>query len=188
MGSVTAGGPGLVAVGFTGPEETADAAVWTSADGVTWLRVPHNDAVFGGQGDQGMSDVTVGGPGLVAVGWDWPDTPDLGPNAAVWTSPDGNIWSRVTHDETLFGGEGRRVMASVTEHDSCLVAVGSDDADAAVWTSHDGLVWHRVPGDAAVFGGADWQHMTSVTSWERGLVAIGSDGQSAAVWESTSEP
>lgn len=40
------------------------ASVWTSADGITWSRVPHGDAVFG-NGE--MCSVTVGGPGLVAV-------------------------------------------------------------------------------------------------------------------------
>jgi hypothetical protein len=33
-----------------------------------WSPVPHDEEVFGGLGDQWMSDVTAGGPGLVAVG------------------------------------------------------------------------------------------------------------------------
>ena len=41
------------------------AAVWTSVDGITWTRVPHDEALFG---DTTMSSVTAGGPGLVAVG------------------------------------------------------------------------------------------------------------------------
>ncbi|NNL47028.1 MAG: hypothetical protein HKO76_01500, partial [Acidimicrobiia bacterium] len=62
---VTAGGPGLVAVGF----DPMGAAVWTSVDGLRWSRVPHDDAVFGEQSEETyMSDVTAGGPGLVAVG------------------------------------------------------------------------------------------------------------------------
>ena len=66
IGAVAVGGPGLVAVGSNG----GDAAVWTSADGQTWSRVPDDEAVFGGPGIQGMSDVVVGGPGFVAVGRD----------------------------------------------------------------------------------------------------------------------
>ncbi len=68
MHSVTAGGPGLVAVGWDESGGDSDAAVWTSPDGITWSRVPHDEAVFGGEADAGMSTVTAGGPGLVAVG------------------------------------------------------------------------------------------------------------------------
>ena len=71
MSSVAVGGPGLVAVGAAGPFDDLDAAVWTSPDGVIWFRVPHDEAVFGGEGSQGMNSVTAGGPGLVAVGWNW---------------------------------------------------------------------------------------------------------------------
>ena len=69
MRSVTAGGPGLVAVGLDLSGGDADAVVWTSADGITWSR-PANDAVLGGEGFQVMRAVTVGGPGLAAVGGD----------------------------------------------------------------------------------------------------------------------
>ena len=39
-----------------------------------WSRVPRDAAVFGGEG--AMRSVTVGGPGLVAVGWDESDVAD----------------------------------------------------------------------------------------------------------------
>ena len=39
MFRVTEGGPGLVAVGWDMSEDP-DATVWTSADGITWSRVP----------------------------------------------------------------------------------------------------------------------------------------------------
>ena len=61
--------------------------------------VPEDMPVFrGGK----MSSVTVGGPGLVAVGRDGPAVGGEG-HAAVWISPDGLIWSRVPHDEAVFG-------------------------------------------------------------------------------------
>jgi hypothetical protein len=47
-----------------------DAAVWTSPDGITWSRVPQDEAVFGGERNQQMTSVTIGGPGLVVVGSD----------------------------------------------------------------------------------------------------------------------
>ena len=45
MLSVTAGGPGLVAVGLEFSGDGAHAAVWTSSDGITWSRVPHAEAL-----------------------------------------------------------------------------------------------------------------------------------------------
>jgi len=80
---VTAGGPGLVAVGsdmaaFGSP----DAAIWISPDGVTWLRVPH-ESVFD---IAKMSSVIAGPTGVVAVG----SAQLYGENdmhAAVWTAP-----------------------------------------------------------------------------------------------------
>ncbi len=190
MASVTVGGPGLVAVGSDGPTDDSDAAVWTSPDGITWSRVPHDDAVLGGEGDQSMNSVTVGGPGLVAVGSEGPLSNS---NAAVWTSPDGVTWSRVPHDNAVFGSEGDQSMNSVTVGGPGLVAVGSvgsgGDSDAAVWTSTDGITWSRVPDDeAAVLGGRLSQLMLDVTVGGPGLVVVGSEGSfsnsEAAVWTS----
>jgi hypothetical protein len=174
---VTVGGPGLVAVGEVGEVGEVDAgvAVWTSVDGITWSRVPHDEAVFGGA--DRMQSVTTGGPGLVAVGGardDHDDHDDQG--AVVWTSVDGVTWSRVPHDETVFGGAGEQTMASVTAGGPGLVAVGSDASDAAVWTSVDGITWSRVPHQPAVFGGEGGQTMESVTVGGPGLVAVGVDG------------
>ena len=80
------------------------AAIWVSEDGITWSRVPHNETVLGGPGLQAMYDVTVGGPGFVAVGWDNPLEEGSDASAAVWTSVDGLTWDRVPHDEAIFGG------------------------------------------------------------------------------------
>ena len=59
-----------------------------------------------------MFSVTVGGPGLVAVGWDGLFLEDT--DAAVWTSPDAVSWSRAPHDEKVFGGTVDQSMLSVT--------------------------------------------------------------------------
>ena len=186
MRDVTAGGPGLVAVGQSEP----NSAVWTSPDGITWSRVPHDDAVFGGEvgpilGGAQMNSVTVGGPGLVAVGSD--GSPDGGRDAAVWTSVDGMKWSRVPHDEAIFGGETDDEyysISSVTAGGPGLVAVGLDPLGAAVWTSRDGLAWLRVPHSAEVFAGGDHLEMRSVTVGGPGLVAVGSEWERAVVWTS----
>ena len=200
MLSVTAGGPGLVAVGREDKGADVDGAVWTSVDGLTWLRVTDEQGVFGGTGDQLMESVAAGGPGLVAVGWDGSGgelrSPTVGLDAAVWTSVDGLTWVRVPDAETVLGGEGFQQMLSVTVGGPGLVAVGRDesgttDFDAAVWSSVDGTKWSRIPHDEAVLGGVGFQHMRSVTLGGPGLVAVGlelgSAGDDAAVWVTTTK-
>jgi len=181
MWSVTAGGPGLVAVGVGG----SNAAVWTSVDGVTWSRVPHDETLFGRGGVQAMQGVTSGGPGLVAVGRDGP----VGSlDAAVWTSPDGITWSRVPHDETVFRGAG---ITSVTKGGPGFIAVGWAGLDAAAWTSPDGITWSRVPHDETIFGGQRENEISSVVAFGSKIVAVGDSGgdgdRDAAVWIATVE-
>jgi hypothetical protein len=181
MNSITVGGPGLVAVGTATLDNDDDvAAVWTSPDGITWSRVPYNEAVFRGAT---MQSVTVGGPGLVAVGWD--GHPHGGTsNAVVWTSVDGITWSRVPYNEAVFGRDDGQWMWSVATGGPGLVAVGFDSSGAAVWTSIDGIDWSRVPRNEAVFGVGE---MRSVTAGGPGLVAVGAPhgaSSHAVVWTS----
>ena len=184
MENVTAGGPGLVAVGYDESGGDRDAAVWTSVDGLTWRRVPHDEAIFGGAGWQAMESVAAGGPGLVAVGYDASDR-----GAAVWTSTDGVAWTPVPYDDAVFGSSR---MESVAAAGPGLVAVGSDssggDPDGAVWTSADGLSWIRVPPDEAVFGGPGWEEMYGVAAAGLGVIAVGhersGDDWNAVVWTS----
>ena len=177
MTGVTVGGPGLVAVGIDWSNPDGDAGVWTSVDGTTWSRVPNDESVFGGAGLQRMMSVTARGPGLVAVGTEFDEESDA--DAAVWTSADGVVWSRVAHDETVFGGPGE-TMSSVSAAGPGLVAVGGNDTGPASWTSVDGTTWSRVPFDETANG-----HMGSVTVGGPGLVAVGSaddDREDAAAW------
>ncbi len=181
--SLAAGGPGLAAVGADTSGGDHDAAVWTSVDGSSWSRVPHDEAVFGGPDYQVMEAVSAAGPGLIAVGndgsgGDW--------DAAVWTSADGLIWSRVPHDEAVFGGGDHQAMFGVAAGNQGVVAVGSSGGDAAVWTSADGFVWSRVAHDEAVFGGVGQLVMRGVAAGGPGLVGVGYDTSGgdwdAAVW------
>lgn len=229
MTDITVGGPGLVAVGSQSvctdlpvldaagsvrvdevgvPEpdtvcSDGNAAVWTSPDGLTWSRVPHHEAVFGGPDFQEMTAVTAGGPGLVAVGMsrdfrgdetlvEGESLVDVG--AVVWTSVDGLTWTRAPQDETVFGGPGWQSMLDVTVGGPGLVAVGQDggrqfwgndlDHRPAVWTSADGLTWTKVPNEDA-FGRNST--MLGVTAGGPGLVAVGEwgGGRGARVWIST---
>jgi len=189
MLDVVAVGSAVLAVGYDYSGGDGDAALWTSEDGVTWARVPHQEAALGGAGDQEMDGVAVGGTGLVAVGGEW-----LGDeaDAVVWTSPDGLAWNRVPHDETVFGGAANQLMTDVVAAGPGLVGVGYDasggDRDAAVWTSADGLAWSRVPHDEAVFGGGASQGIEVVLVAGARLVGVGYDGSGgdfdAAVWTS----
>ena len=85
MHAVTAGGPGLVAVGLRVlAGGSGRAGVWVSDDGFGWREI--EDDSFFGSGGAWMSSVTVGGPGLVAVGV---DTDGDRPGGSVW---DPAVW------------------------------------------------------------------------------------------------
>jgi hypothetical protein len=116
--------------------------------------------------------VVAGGPGLVAVGRD-----DSGgdSDAAVWTSPDGLEWTRVPHDESIFGGPDDQVMRAVAIGGPGLIAVGSDSSNghAAVWASSDGVAWYRFPDNDATFGGSNWLIMNAVVAGGSDVVAVG---------------
>ena len=89
---VTAGGPGLVAVGGFG-----SPVVLISEDGLAWARVTPDPAVFG---DGGLRGITKGGPGLVAIG-------GIFGSPVVLISEDGLAWSRVALDELLITSRSR---------------------------------------------------------------------------------
>jgi hypothetical protein len=204
MRDVTEGGPGLVAVG----EDTHAAAVWTSPDGITWSRVPHDPEVFGGSS---MRRVAAGESGLIAIGgkvWTSPDgfnwsvvhdDRDLdavavtesgfvgvgGDGNTVWTSPDGVTWNRVPQNDSFFGGGAdKQVMYDVATVGDQVMAVGT-----SVWTSPDGLTWSRIYQDPALPGQLRGG-MHAVAAGPSNLVAVGRDGARAAVvWVGTpSEP
>lgn len=190
--SVTAAGPGLVAVGWVTEEESTDAAVWTSEDGMSWSRVAHDPSVFGGPGRQTMTSVVAGGPGLIAVGQDQRDEGE-NPVAAVWTSPDGRSWSRIPHDESVFGGPHELTATTVAVGGPGLIAAGFESPSSgnraqpvtgSLWTSVDGFEWHRLPPeDEEVFAQAV---VGSVTRFESGLIAVGQDiaNQQGRIWTS----
>jgi hypothetical protein len=160
--------------------EAPEEGVEQQLDGGTWRRVAPDEAVFGVGREEPMADVTTGGPGLVAVGYD-----SQREAAAVWISEDGDTWERVSHDDEVLGGERAQLMRAVTTGGPGLVAVGTD-GDAAVWTSEDGRSWQRVDRGQESLGGEDRQDMHAVVEAGPGLVAVGRDRGlgAAAVWVS----
>jgi hypothetical protein len=150
---------GLLAGGLDG----RDAAIWRSEDGSIWERT----TLLTSTGDvEKMADdrfaEAVGfaskGARTVAVGFEGNGDPgpvyyeqftrfessgtwlDVNPIAAVWVSDDDSTWTRVPHDESVFGDEDVVRMWAVAASDDRFVAVGD-----AVWWSEDGLTWERNP-------------------------------------------
>ena len=179
--TVVAGGPGFVAGGVACDTEercTAGwrAALWTSEDGRTWARVPHDRALFGER--SGVYELTVFGDRVLAYGLRCADVTCSG---VIWSSTDGTVW------EEAYVAEGFDVSAIETGPDG-LVAVGAAASDsgsyAAVWTSSDGMSWQPVPHDPDVFGdgiGTE-ARMVDVALGTDGWVAVGNDGTQPVLW------
>ncbi len=198
--AVTAGGPGLVAVGTTredGPQ------AWYSSDGMTWERasmppVPPDVAretnVFMPGKVAGrehvvawMRDVALVGDRLVAVGmvgircWDRPrDSDCYFEQMVMWTSTDGTAWTEVALGPDVFPRPS--TVSSMAVGPNGVVAVGVyRDEEPGAWISADGLDWRRVPSgqDAFVsnwFGFGPGGGLNSVAAGSGGYVAVGGDG------------
>ena len=181
--AVTAGGPGYVAVGGEVVGTHGRAAVWTSSDGSSWSLIPDGPMFdVGGPGTfndgrnhGAMVDVVAAGPRLVAVG---SACAELGGacRAAVWTSPDGELWSRVA-DSPVFDGN----MYAITRWAGGLVAVGDDGSGKRLrtWTSTDGLEW-TVSGPITGFDGG----FSAVAPNGDGLVAAAASSAGSAIYVS----
>ena len=87
-----------------GTDTGSSPGVSDSAPNYEWSRVIL-DTATSDEASPWVYSVTVGGPGLVAVGAE--DSGSLDRDAAVWTSVDGIAWSRVPHDETDLRWIGR---------------------------------------------------------------------------------
>ncbi len=182
MHAIAGHGTQLVGVGQIWLDRP-DGAIWTSSDGEAWTRVPHDDAVFGA-GFSLIHEITIGGPGFVAVGQscDDPDEPCAG-RPTVWVSDTGATWTRLA-----FLSDTAGVIEDITSHDGVLYAVGSISSEAgdiaAIWTSSDGHAWKRIV-NTDLFDGPGNQWITSVASSETGIAAVGSswtpDGVTEAV-------
>jgi hypothetical protein len=180
--AVTAGGPGLIAVGGVEvrPEVPAvaggvvEGAIWVSADGQSWTAIDGSGLFWltEEQADEGQSqhftDLTSGPAGLVAVGIE-------GYDGMAWTSADGLTWSRAADDEALGGNdiqEIRRVIAGGPGY----VAVGRNGSTAGVWTSPDGETWTLIENE--VFGSySEPADAFDVAALPSGLVVVGYGGE-----------
>jgi hypothetical protein len=126
-------GTGMVAGGFATGTQGRDGALWRSADGVTWSRVP-GQSNLEGPGNQVITRLNpnIAGFRLGAFGR---DTSTGSADAAVWLSADGSTVRR----EAILGGSRDQSIQSAAISGGLVVLVGSDsfndDLDAAVWTA-----------------------------------------------------
>ena len=171
---IVGGESGFVAAGGDGhfPADQLDIAVWTSPDGRDWSRV--SDPDLSGPLSQSAFGLVTGSAGFMAVGTEFHDQGRLF-TAAVWRSPDGMSWERVSGNEEAFGGG---VMRDVAVRGAGYVAVGVGEGVGAVWTSSDGANWSRVSSHPAVF--APRAPTENPAMFMLG-VAVAEDGRVAAV-------
>jgi hypothetical protein len=185
----------LVAAGSTVSVGENDAAVWRSTDGRTWSLVT-GQSDLGGPGEQQINGINpVKGGGFIVVG---SDTSSGSADAAVWLSPDGTQWSKVS--SPALGGPGKQSMNRVASTGTPVGTLGvgsttnSEDGtqDGAIWKSPDGgHSWQLLPVEQ--FGGPGDQDIKRVAVLKSGIttgfVAVGTstlNGDSdAAVWTSS---
>ena len=150
---------GFVAFAQQSLANTPVSAVWTSADGRSWARVPGDLPGFDANAAVGFGDR------VVAVGFKG-STTDLAP--ASESSTDGRTWA-----ESIAPARERYVgFGSVAVVDGSLVAVGESHAiavrfaggasdapsaspPASVWVSSDGAAWRLLPEDASLTAGVE---------------------------------
>ncbi|HEU4671564.1 MAG TPA: hypothetical protein VFS32_01565 [Candidatus Limnocylindrales bacterium] len=130
MRAVVAVGTGFVAVGDDPGDRTA--AVWRSADGTSWTRLPPDAALRTPSGPIRMLSVAGDGRGLVATGW---RSDAANGSAVAWLSDDGTRWRQTDWLPSFSGGQ----MAAVAIVGQTLVAAGRtgypDNNQATIWTT-----------------------------------------------------
>jgi serine/threonine-protein kinase len=175
----------VLALGFNAETGNEYAAVWTSADGHAWSRVPGES--FGRSGDHRIENATDFGGRLVAVG---SERSGGATDPAVWHSDDhGETWKRIDSVTSGLHQVGKQAaMQAVVGYDPGLVAVGFEKSeegfDPAIWSSTDGTDWTWVtlpsfaePGDQRMLGATTLGDQLVVVG-----TASGTDDQDAAVW------
>lgn len=165
-------------------EESPAVSDLPSTVGAEW-------AVVGTVPGAAPNDVTVGGPGLVAVGAEGPVgcevCPDLGYTGRIWTSSDGREWS----DNPATGIDGGAFLSHVAAGPGGLVVFGRHPVDATtenlVLVSPNGASWTTLANHPFEAIGAAVLGVTGTPSL---FVAAGSLGEPdtmghATLWTST---
>ena len=175
---IAVGPDGLVAAGRSWIDDTYAyrPSIWTSSDGVTWTKRPHDQSVFGGL-MCGM-DITSYEGGYVAT-----STMNDSGRVVVWTSPDGDTWQR-----NAIGSNVEYYSDSVVAANRQGIIVGAENQ---LWFSPDRSDWNpiasvNIDGDRT----CTVSEVVDVQASDAGFIAAGSvtcsaqANQYAAVWAS----
>jgi hypothetical protein len=139
---------GFVAVGSRNVNNEQDGLAWFSPDGTTWKQVAA--PALGGAGRQELLSVANTGKGLVAGGYAEPLGSAAPALPAVWTSPDGQRWTKVPGALPI--NKDPRTTAvdlsirSLSVDAGGLVAAGGNEWRPHVWRSRNGgATWNVMP-------------------------------------------
>ena len=165
MQAIASGHGRYVAVGSLG--SPAQAAAWTSTDGLNWNATTVAASLIGAD----MTDVVATEDGFVALGVASEDADAIGERVLAWASPDGLEWqSAVVRVPTKSGFEV--AVTRVADGPDGLLAlgtfIGQGRGGQRLWRSADGLKWERAKLPAA--NGRTW---TSVVSVPQGYLLLG---------------
>lgn len=192
MATVVAAGGGWLAVGgetlncIPGACRLVRAVVWSSPDGLRWTRQPDTATIQHAE----MTGVTSSPSGYVAVGDAAADPTRLGSpiQPAVWTSSDGQTWTRSDRLPTVAApGDADVVLGSVAVAGSRVVAVGyvrthGGPDEAFAWWS-DGGPWASV--EIGPFVGSQGVRIVAVPGGWLAMFGPGADPPcSSALWSS----
>jgi hypothetical protein len=192
MVGVTAGGPGVVAVGLGWDDHTIDAMAWVSADGRTWRRATEPPA-WSGPGDEQLTNACpLPGGGVVALGTVGLQGDD---DVWAWVSGDGMTWEQATGPgAAVLGGPGAQLLGScATTSSQVLVAgavPGAGGFDGVLWATSDGKTWRTVGGPDTFAGPTDDRLVAiaaegdrlAVTGLEEGDVTVRTSADGGATW------
>jgi hypothetical protein len=185
MIAVTAGGPGLVAVGWatdmshhhntpTSERHHTEAVAWRSPDGAIWWRVDGQP----GFEHAVIQDVAWSGGVLVAVGYDDSD-PGGARTTRIWMSRDGGAWTVLPQDTIPPKTRLNAVMGTANGFLAAGAATTDDGRD-------DGATWAPATGDDAAFGDTALSDIVDTGAGLIGLATVPADpsGSRPALWRS----
>ncbi|HEY7280690.1 MAG TPA: serine/threonine-protein kinase [Actinomycetota bacterium] len=177
---------GYVAVGTFRVSARQNGGVWTSTNGIIWLRQRRDLGPLAGANSQVLRRLIYVRHLLVGIGVDHSQSPQV---AAAWFGQwsDG-VW-QWSGSPLRPDPHGAQDTWGVAPWLGSIVVVGSstdtasDDMDPAVWIGSDlGANWRRVGVQSLAETGN--QEMDGVVAAGTGLLAVGRDGDRAAVWTS----
>ena len=155
--AIASGHGRYVAVGSLG--SPAQAAAWTSTDGLTWDAATVGDLPIG----SAMTDVIATEDGFVAFGVESEVDDRIGKRVHAWSSPDGLDWQsavveapsksgfQVALNHLADGPAGQLALGTF---------IGQDRGGQRLWRSADGLTWERAKLPKA--NGHTWNSIVSV--------------------------